>query len=53
MDDNFFDLGGTSVALVRIFRQAQKLFGITMQISAIAKAATIGSFARAVEEKVA
>ncbi|MBI1785676.1 amino acid adenylation domain-containing protein, partial [Candidatus Sumerlaeota bacterium] len=51
-DDNFFDLGGHSLLVVRLMEGIRKSFGRTLPVSAIFQAATIADQSRLLEESV-
>ena len=52
-DEDFFDLGGTSLALVRMFSHVNTMFGIDLPLSVLLEGATVGTLAAAVETALA
>jgi acyl-coenzyme A synthetase/AMP-(fatty) acid ligase len=50
LDDDFFDLGGTSLALVRMFSRVNDMFATDMELDVLVDGATVGSLARHVSE---
>jgi amino acid adenylation domain-containing protein len=53
VDDNFFDLGGTSLALINIVMEMGKRFNIPLDAGIVARGATVKDLAQAVKEKMA
>jgi amino acid adenylation domain-containing protein len=53
VDDDFFDLGGTSLALINIVMEMGKRFNIPLDAGIVARGATVKDLARAVKEKMA
>ena len=51
MKDNFFDLGGHSLLVVRLFDRIQKRFGRHLPLDIIFQAPTIGQLARIIREE--
>jgi acyl carrier protein len=47
MDDNFFDLGGTSVIALKIVSRLKKELGISVPVVTLFEAPTVGALARA------
>ena len=52
-EDDFFELGGTSLALITVVMRLSERFGIPLDTSIIVEGATIASLARCVERLVA
>jgi FkbH-like protein len=52
IDDNYFDLGGTSVLAVSIFTQIETVFGVNLPITTLIEAATIEKLAQILERDV-
>jgi amino acid adenylation domain-containing protein len=50
IDDNFFDMGGHSLAAVRMFSKAEVVLGIKLPISAIFASPTVRRLAQALHE---
>ena len=48
-DDDFFELGGTSLALITVVMRMSERFGIPLDTSIVVEGATIASLARGVE----
>jgi len=48
-EDDFFDLGGTSLALVRMFTHVNILFGTDLEITVLLDGATVGNLAASVQ----
>jgi len=53
VDDDFFDLGGTSLALVNIVMKMSKRFAIPLDTSIVLGGATVSALARAVKGRMA
>ncbi len=53
VDDDFFELGGTSLALITVVMRLSERFGIPLDTSIIVEGATIASLARCVERLAA
>jgi amino acid adenylation domain-containing protein len=53
IDDDFFDLGGTSLALITIVMEMSRRFAIPLDTSIVTGGATVSALARAVQEKMA
>lgn len=51
--DDFFDIGGTSLALIRVFERLVDRFGIELDLAVVIQGATIEHLARCVDEHVA
>jgi hypothetical protein len=49
LHDDFFDLGGTSLGLIRVLSSANARFGTNVDISVVSKGATISALALAFE----
>ncbi len=49
-DGDFFDLGGTSLTLVRLVTRIEEHFGITLDLSALLDGVTVASLAAAVDQ---
>ena len=49
VDDDFFDLGGTSLALISVVMRMGERFGIPLDTSIVVEGATIASLARCVQ----
>ena len=47
--DDFFDVGGTSLALMRIFAAVNQHFNIDLDLSVLSEEATIAQFASSVD----
>jgi acyl carrier protein len=50
--DDFFDLGGTSLDLIRVFARVNKQFGLSLNGSALEDEATIARMASCIESAV-
>lgn len=50
--DDFFDLGGTSLDLIRAFAQVNKQFGVSLNGSVLEEEATVTRMASCVEEAI-
>ncbi|WP_256337760.1 phosphopantetheine-binding protein [Streptomyces fradiae] len=48
-DADFFDLGGTSLSLLRMFEQVNEAFGIDLEITVLIDGATVRALARHVD----
>jgi acyl carrier protein len=48
-DDDFFDLGGTSLGLIRIFGLIKEHFGVALEVDAAIEAATIAHLSTLVD----
>jgi acyl carrier protein len=53
LDDDFFDLGGTSLALINVVVEMSKRFGLPLETGIVAGGATVSALAQAVKEKIA
>jgi syringomycin synthetase protein SyrB1 len=53
VNDDFFDLGGTSLALINVVAEMSKRFAIPLDTSIVARGATVSALAEAVKEKMA
>jgi acyl carrier protein len=53
LDDDFFDLGGTSLALIHVVVEMSKRFGIPLETGIVAGGATVRALVQAVKEKLA
>ena len=51
LDDNFFDLGGTSLLAVALFARIEEVFGEPVPLATIFQAPTVGGLARAIRER--
>ncbi|NMF64061.1 hypothetical protein DP113_29525 [Brasilonema octagenarum UFV-E1] len=51
-NDDFFDLGGTSLALIRLFGRINEHFGISLDLSSMVEGATISHLARCVDAEL-
>jgi acyl carrier protein len=51
LDDNFFDLGGSSFQAVRMIAQIEKVFGESLPLSLLLKGATLTNLARVLTSK--
>jgi acyl carrier protein len=49
--DDFFDLGGTSLALINVVMEMSKRFGVPLETSIVTGGATVSALAQAVKEK--
>jgi acyl carrier protein len=49
VDDDFFELGGTSLALISVVMSMGERFGLPLDTSIVTEGATIASLARCVE----
>jgi Syringomycin synthetase protein SyrB1 len=52
-NDDFFDLGGTSLALINVVVEMSKRFALPLDTSIVARGATVNALAEAVKEKIA
>jgi syringomycin synthetase protein SyrB1 len=52
-NDDFFDLGGTSLALINVVVEMSKRFALPLDTSIVARGATVSALAEAVKEKMA
>lgn len=50
-EDNFFDLGGTSLAAMEMFVRLEKALGLDLPLSLLYQAPTVGELARYIDEK--
>jgi len=53
VDDDFFDLGGTSLALISVVMTMGERFKLPLDTSIVLEGATIGSLAKAVQRQMA
>jgi amino acid adenylation domain-containing protein len=53
INDDFFDLGGTSLALINIVMEMSKRFALPLDTSIVTGGATVSALAQAVKEKMA
>jgi amino acid adenylation domain-containing protein len=53
INDDFFDLGGTSLALINIVMEMSKRFDLPLDTSIVTGGATVSALAQAVKEKMA
>jgi amino acid adenylation domain-containing protein len=53
LDDDFFDLGGTSLALINVVVEMSKRFGLPLDTSIVTRGATVRALSGAVKEKMA
>jgi acyl carrier protein len=51
LDDNFFDLGGSSFQAIRMMAQIEKVFGENLPLSLLLKGATLSNLARVISSK--
>jgi aspartate racemase len=51
VNDDFFDLGGTSLALINVVAEMSKRFAISLDTSIVARGATVSALAEAVKER--
>jgi acyl carrier protein len=51
-DDDFFDLGGTSLALIRIFGQVNRTFDVSLDPGVLSEEGTIARLARSVDAEL-
>jgi syringomycin synthetase protein SyrB1 len=52
INDDFFDLGGTSLALINIVMEMGKRFSLPLDTSIVTRGATVGALAQAVKERI-
>jgi amino acid adenylation domain-containing protein len=52
INDDFFNLGGTSLALIRIFKHVNEHFGLSLDISVLIEGATCKRLAHCVDEEL-
>jgi acyl-coenzyme A synthetase/AMP-(fatty) acid ligase/acyl carrier protein len=52
-NDDFFDLGGTSLALINVVVEMSKRFALPLDTSIVARGATVNALAEAVKAKIA
>jgi Syringomycin synthetase protein SyrB1 len=52
-EDDFFDLGGTSLALINVVVEMSKRFALPLDTSIVARGATVRALASAVREQMA
>ena len=50
-DDDFFDLGGTSLDLIRAFVHVNEKFSVVLDGSVLGETATVSGLARCVDER--
>ena len=53
IDDDFFDLGGTSLGLINVVIEMSKRFAVPLETSIVSKGATVSALAKAVRERAA
>jgi Syringomycin synthetase protein SyrB1 len=53
LDDDFFDLGGTSLALINVVVEMSKRFGLTLHPGIVTGGATVRALSEAVRERMA
>jgi len=53
VQDDFFDLGGTSLGMIHVVMEMSKRFEIPLDTSIVARGATVSALAEAVKEKIA
>jgi amino acid adenylation domain-containing protein len=53
INDDFFDLGGTSLALINVVMEMSKRFALPLDTSIVTGGATVSALAQAVKEKMA
>jgi acyl carrier protein len=51
-DDDFFDLGGTSLGLISVVMKMSERFGVPLDTGIVTKGATVASLAGSVREKI-
>jgi syringomycin synthetase protein SyrB1 len=51
INDDFFDLGGTSLALINIVMEMSKRFALPLDTSIVTGGATVSALAQAVKER--
>ncbi len=52
LDDDFFDLGGTSLALISVVMRMGDRFGLPIETAIVTEGATIAALAKGVEAKL-
>jgi syringomycin synthetase protein SyrB1 len=52
VDEDFFDLGGTSLALINVVVEMSKRFGIPLETGIVAGGATVRALSQAVKERL-
>jgi acyl carrier protein len=51
-NDDFFDLGGTSLGLISVVMKMSERFGVPLETGIVTQGATVASLASAVNEKL-
>jgi acyl carrier protein len=51
-DDDFFDLGGTSLGLISVVMKMSERFGVPLETGIVTQGATVASLTSAVTEKL-
>ena len=52
VNEDFFELGGTSLGLINVVVEMSKRFGIPLDTSIVTRGATVGALAQAVKEQI-
>jgi acyl carrier protein len=52
LDDDFFDLGGTSLALISVVMRMGERFGLPLETAIVTEGATIAALANGVDAKL-
>jgi len=52
MDEDFFELGGTSLGLINVVVEMGKRFGIPLDTSIVTRGATVAALAQAAKERI-
>ena len=52
LEDDFFDLGGTSLALISVVIRMSERFGVPLETAIVTHGATIAALARSVESEL-
>ena len=52
LEDDFFELGGTSLALISVVMRMCERFGVPLETAIVTQGATIAALARSVERKL-